>query len=237
MDSAEPQSAATELQNRGQLLQSRSQLLQTCTSPGWHMLTPGSVAHSGRASGTIPLPQIHVPAHYTPSPGTLHSILKCTFLAWCTTTTLRLANYQQGRAYPSEAGQTLGNTRECLFRHSIHNSNMSVRPVVVKGAFSHLHYPHTAQSYQKQPTYRPTPAKPSSLNSATMAEATATPICSPASPAIDPTQTQTVESTLQELAGLDQEVPYLIPRLAASLSSRFYRAFDPLKPCGIPPPD
>ena len=49
-----------------------------------------------------------------------------------------------------------------------------------------------------------------------MAEATATPICSPASPAIAPTQTQTVESTLQELAGLDQEVPYIIPRLAAS---------------------
>ena len=146
MDSAEPQSAATELQNRGQLLQSRSQLLQTCTSPGWHMLTPGSVAHSGRASGTIPLPQQHVPAHFTPSPGTLHSILKCAFLAWCTTTTLRLANYQQGCTYPSEAGRTLDNTRGCLFRHYMHDDIMSMRPVVVKGAFSRRHYPHTTKS-------------------------------------------------------------------------------------------
>ena len=108
-------------------------MLQTRTFPGWHMLTPSSVAHSGRASGTIPLPQQHVPAHFTPSLGTLHSILKCTFLAWGTTTTLRIANYQQGCTHPSEAGRTLDNTRECLFRHYMYDDIMSMRPVVVRG--------------------------------------------------------------------------------------------------------
>ena len=101
--------------------------------------------------------------------------------------------------------------------------------------------PHTIEH---PPHHRSTPtnayidaARDRPIPPSQMSQTLTTPICSPASPAIlDPTQTQTLDSTLQELTALEQEVLYQFPRLAASLSSRSYGAFEPPKLCGILPP-